>query len=441
MVFVGIATALALISVLFVLYPLWQRGTGAAVPVSDGQQELLTEQRKAAYDAMAELDFDRELGKLDESDYRSLYERYRRQAVAALKAAREREAVLSARIDQQVQQARSSAILTVAPTTPAIPATSPSARERFTQSVDRRPSAWLSAVGVLFVVFTAGTLLVWSQGSQASANAQPVGVIAGDAHTALLIDNTAGAWALSGDATGVRRSTDAGATWTATPVLPGKVAALAQDAGGGQVYALVDGRLNRSADGGMTWTRDGALPRNVRFTSLAADPAEAGRLLALDQSGALFESGNAGDAWDRTGFEPAGPVASLTVAVAQPLELFATAPEVGVISGSDNRWASANGVVNGALPTKVAHAIVYDPSSGSTAERPDGSTVRGTAYVATDQGVFRSTDYGQDWFPLGPKQNIVALAAGPPGSKLLLAVSSVGEVFRSNDRGITWAEN
>ncbi|MBA2363914.1 MAG: exo-alpha-sialidase [Chloroflexia bacterium] len=438
MVFVGIIAALALTSVLFVLYPLWRRGTSEAVPIGDGQQELLMEQRKAAYDAMIELDFDHELGKLDESDYRSLYERYRRQAVAALKAAREREAVLSAQIDRQVQQARLAPGFAVGPVAYAAPTSAINARERFAYSIERRPKVWMSALSVLFVVFAAGTLWVWSQGSRASANAQPVGVIAGDAHAALLIDNATGAWALSGDATGIRRSTDAGATWTATPVLPGQAAALAQDAGGGRVYALVAGRLSTSADGGVTWTVGGTIPRNVRFASLTADPEQAGRLLALDQFGALFESSDAGASWERTGFRPAGPVGSLTVAVPQPLELFAAAPEVGVVSGAANRWASANGVVNGALPTDVVHAVVYDRSTGSTAQMPDGSTVEGTAYVATDLGVFRSTDYGQDWFLLGPEREMLTVAVGPPGSKLLLAVSSAGEVFRSTDRGITW---
>ena len=69
----------------FVLAPLrrpiaerWQELTG-------GRESLLTE-RDALYRTLRELDFDRQLGNVEESDYRELSERYRRRAAQVLRA-------------------------------------------------------------------------------------------------------------------------------------------------------------------------------------------------------------------------------------------------------------------------------------------------------------------------------------------------------------------
>jgi len=438
MALVGIATALALISVLFVLYPLWQRGTGAVVPASDGQQDMLTEQRKAAYDAMAELDFDRELGKLDESDYRSLYERYRRQAVAALEAAREREAVLSARIDQQVQQARTAVITGVDGSEHH--ASIPSQARAQPSPVDatgRNHIKWLTTLGVVFALFASATIAVYVRGAQSAEDVAAVGAIPGDDFAGLLIDAREGRWVLAGDSLGIRRSTDRGTTWSAIPLLPGSVTALAQDVGNpARVYALVDSALQRSDDSGMTWKRVGSTPARSRLTTLAADPGRADTLYATDQAGGVFVSRDAGTSWRRLRFEAAGATTSITVAVPRPLAVFIAA-EQGVLLGTDGRWSSANGVLNGALPTRTVYTVVFDRSTGDRSMMPGGMVMEGTLYAATDRGICRSTDFGVDWFRLGPDADIRAVAVGPPGSRLMLAVGSAGEVYRSTDRGVT----
>ncbi len=428
-------------TIAFVLLPLMRRRSEPMLSAGDAEQEALIEQRAAAYDAMDELDADRELGKLNEEDYRTLHERYRRQAVAALKATREREAALTARIEQQVRQARlaTSASSSGGPTIYHPSQPTPSRRDAFTRSVERKPAVWLCALSVLFVLFASATVWVWTQGSRTAASARPVGTIPGDNYSALIVDSGSAAWALSGDSTGIRRSTDGGATWSAIPVAPGQVTGLAQDADRERAYALVDGRLLRSRDGGKSWQPGGSMPRDARLTTLTTDPEAPGRLYALDQAGALFSSANGGDSWARLQYRPAGIIQSLTVASSEPLQLFGAASGQGVVSGADGSWASANGVVNGALPTDVVHSVVYDRSSGATSVLPSGETRRGTLYAATDSGVFRSTDYGQDWFGIGPNADIQSIAIGPPGSRLILAVSSSGDVYRSTDGGINWS--
>ncbi len=435
---VATLVALTIVSVGFVLLPLVRRSPGIALLAADPEQELLVEQRESAYEAMSELDFDRELGKLDEQDYRTLYERYRRQAVSALKATREREATLSSRIEAQVQTARLAA--QARPLEPA-PRTTEGTRARafFERSVERRPAAWLSSLAALVLLLAVGTWWVWNEGATRAAQAAPVGRIAsGTDFSALLLDAKQGAWALSGDATGLRRSPDGGETWASVPVLAGTVTALTQSADGLYQYAIVANELHRSVDGGQSWSKNGTPPRGSRLTTLAADPADPAVLYALDQAGAMFRSSDRAETWTREDFGPAGPTTSLTIAQSSPLEVFASTGDAGVLSGANGKWASANGVINGALPTDVVHSVAYDPFSGATSTMPGGDTTQGTLYAATDQGVFRSTDYGQDWFRLGPDADIRTVAVGPRGTELLLAVSAAGEVYRSTDRGITW---
>lgn len=437
----AILLVLSTLAVAFVLQPLLQRASRGTVPSGDREQEILIEQRESAYEAMNELDFDRELGKLDESDYRRLYERYRRQAVSALKATREREAVFAARIEEQVQQARLAGTTTQVQSAPQVDVQLPRRLAFFERSVTRRPAEWLSSLAVLFVLFASGTWWVWSEGMRSSANAAPIGRIAGGTEfTSLLLDARQAGWALSGDLTGLRRSPDGGETWSSIPVLAGQVTGLTQSADGKTQYALVNNRLQRSNDEGQTWVEAGVPPRDARLASLAADPADPDNLYALDSAGALFRSPDRGESWSRLEYGPAGPPTSLSVAVSEPLQLFASVEGAGVVAGSAGRWSVANGVINGRLPTDVIHSVLYDPTTGATSTMPDGQRTEGTLYAATDQGVFRSTDYGQDWFRLGPDADIRTIAVGPRGTELLLAVSSTGEVYRSTDRGITWSD-
>jgi ribosomal protein L40E len=80
-----VGTALAVASLCFVLYPLFR------ADLSVGQRNVGT-QRAAkprpslAVDALRELEFDRETGKISDSDYEPLKARYTEQALAVMRA-------------------------------------------------------------------------------------------------------------------------------------------------------------------------------------------------------------------------------------------------------------------------------------------------------------------------------------------------------------------
>jgi rubrerythrin len=76
-----LGTALAVASLCFVLYPLFR------ADISVARRDMATKARPTfAVDALRELEFDRETGKISDSDYEPLKARYTEQALAVMRA-------------------------------------------------------------------------------------------------------------------------------------------------------------------------------------------------------------------------------------------------------------------------------------------------------------------------------------------------------------------
>ena len=76
-----IGTALAVVSLCFVLYPLFR------ADISVAQRGTARKSRATlAVDALRELEFDRETGKISDSDYEPLKARYTEQALTVMRA-------------------------------------------------------------------------------------------------------------------------------------------------------------------------------------------------------------------------------------------------------------------------------------------------------------------------------------------------------------------
>ncbi len=75
-----IGTGLAVASLCFVLYPLFR------ADISVAQRRVSKPRSTLAVDALRELEFDRETGKISDSDYEPLKARYTEQALAVMRA-------------------------------------------------------------------------------------------------------------------------------------------------------------------------------------------------------------------------------------------------------------------------------------------------------------------------------------------------------------------
>ncbi len=79
---------------------------------------------------------------------------------------------------------------------------------------------------------------------------------------------------------------------------------------------------------------------------------------------------------------------------------------------------------------------------------PTNRTVNGFAvspadprvmYVAMRDGLFKSTDAGETWKPVGPGlQNLAAVIVNPRKPNEVYASTADGVIFRSSDGGMTW---
>ncbi len=81
-----IGTALAVASLCFVLYPLFRADISASPRNVAGGQRGAKPRPSLAVDALRELEFDRETGKISDSDYEPLKARYTEQALAVMRA-------------------------------------------------------------------------------------------------------------------------------------------------------------------------------------------------------------------------------------------------------------------------------------------------------------------------------------------------------------------
>lgn len=97
----AIAAVLALPVLAFVLYPLYRRP--AAQRAASGEPRL-SEREQSARQALREVEFDFQLGNLDEKDYRSMRTRYMNRALAEMKSRHRREQEIDEEIENELRK-------------------------------------------------------------------------------------------------------------------------------------------------------------------------------------------------------------------------------------------------------------------------------------------------------------------------------------------------
>lgn len=384
-----------------VTYVAWPLISQAGVaPNDEPEVDVLRERQQAAVEALRELDYERQIGKLTEPEYFALRERYARQAMALLKVLDQRDAARDQALEQAIAARRGAAA-----TTGASAAASTARKTTVARPPARARRTWLTAlVGALLAIVIAVGLLA-STVHRGAAQPEVVGQVVLPAPQALTFDPSQPGRLLAANGTTIQASNDGGKTWsTVAAHWPAAVASGTPDIlslfaapDGKGVEALVQGiGIERSLDGGKTWSPPPSAP-------------------AL----------------------PAGARAVATTGGSPALLVVATANGMQASSDGGRNWAIADGFVNGLLPTKDVRDVVYaataDQSTG-----PQGQTFRGLLFVATDRGLFASNDGAQSWFarPLGG--NLVAVAVDPANPSTILAMDAQGQLFRSDDGGQTW---
>lgn len=97
----ALAILLGLVALAYVLYPLYRRPLLQEAPHGSPQ---LSEREQHARQALREVEFDYQLGNLDEQEYRSMRTRYMHRALNEMKGRKQREEELDAHIEEELRQ-------------------------------------------------------------------------------------------------------------------------------------------------------------------------------------------------------------------------------------------------------------------------------------------------------------------------------------------------
>lgn len=103
-----VAALLGLAALAFVLYPLYRR-PAAQAPTPKTDAPGLNEREQNARQALQEVEFDFQLGNLDEKEYRSLRTRYMNRALVEMKNRHQREKELDEEIEAELLKLKAAA--------------------------------------------------------------------------------------------------------------------------------------------------------------------------------------------------------------------------------------------------------------------------------------------------------------------------------------------
>jgi hypothetical protein len=248
---------------------------------------------------------------------------------------------------------------------------------------------------------------------------------------------------------GVYRSIDGGATWNPSasglpnaapcvtalavrPTAPATLFLAARDSAAQTVF--------KSTDSGATWSPSGAGLEGHIIDDFAFDPNAAANVYAGTQAG-FFRSSDGGTSWTLAMSGIRHPyVAALAVDPNAPATMYAApyADGTGSVAKSIDGGVSWTQIGprsrapfdNGALSQQATWHIVVDPTNSLR------------VYVASTDGVFRSTDGGATW-AWAPTQGpaftaVYQLAVDPLAPSVLYASTQGGGLQKSTDSGATW---
>jgi hypothetical protein len=212
---------------------------------------------------------------------------------------------------------------------------------------------------------------------------------------------------------GVHVSGDRGESWHRT--LAVEATTILRHPQGAIFAGTVGDGVRRSTDGGVTWWPT-AMSRDTVWT------------LALNHDGRLYAGSNGyigysddlGDHWTTVSFT-IKPIFSLVFT--RTGGILAASYGKGVYFSTDagSTWSSSN---QGVDTLKAQHLAIA----------PDGDI-----YLATETGVFRSTNNGALWSRVSPNWNAAVHKVGVTHAGTLFAIAHNG-VYRTIDKGGTWTQ-
>lgn len=238
----------------------------------------------------------------------------------------------------------------------------------------------------------------------------------------------------------VFKSSNGGGSWSLLGGLSQVGALVVDPANSSTLYAVAHGHVVKSTDGGQSWS--GASVGLTAVSALAIDPEDTSAMYAMTTGdamnpGGVFESNDGGASWRNK--QSAGLPAFLWEGylVIDPVDSSTIYATIGA-----NLYKSKDGGDNW-------RALLTPQSGGATCNCPVAidPTHTSTLYVvASNGGIFKSTDGGETWngssLALPANASITSFAIDPTAKQTIYASyvfgDPMGGVVKSIDGGATW---
>lgn len=251
---------------------------------------------------------------------------------------------------------------------------------------------------------------------------------------------------------GLYRTTDRGESWEKMYFPPIKAYGLAVDPNNGDklyasgVYGNVS-KLYTSENAGSDWkeiyTEPGA---GSVMTALAVNPHNTKHILAANSNGVVIESLDQGSSWKNvTTFN--GPVTQINFIQKAPGTVLVLIQGKDVLVSRDNgiTWPSER---TGILPVVTFPGENNEATDTAAVVPTEQNTILvdqyipGLLYTGTNQGLYRSYDYGITWEAMNILESskefpIRAVAVNPKNSQEIVYTAG-SALYRSQDNGTTW---
>ncbi len=381
------------------------------------RRQQFSDDVQRSLDLMTDLDLERLRGAISDAEHAELTAETRRQAALELSAHERRRARAEAHVEH---------LLAERPRMPerATPGAAPAST--------RRPLVWLLMGATLTVGLVAVVLIVTLGAREGLGEQTAVGNVGVAAIVAVAVSSTDPETLVAAHPAGLQVSNDGGATWQ--PVdFPRATSSVAATRSG--FVAVSDDGPFRGDGTGAGWIPGASSLDLARLASAGHSDL----LIAIDTTGAVHASDDDGSTWRSLPVAAPPNVTGLAIVEQPELQIVVSTSTEGVLAaGLDGSWRSANGFVNGALPTVNVRSLHYEPNSGDQYVSPTGQEFQGAVYVATDAGVFKSVDGMQSWNRLVLAADIVVVTGSAAAPRDLYAVARDGTVFRSRDLGASW---
>jgi photosystem II stability/assembly factor-like uncharacterized protein len=228
---------------------------------------------------------------------------------------------------------------------------------------------------------------------------------------------------LAGTSWGLFLSTDRGISWIETydGLESRNIASLAVS--GSDIYA-VSNTVFRSSDGGASWA-----PQNPALNTLGTRPlaVSAGKLLAADYSSIHFST-DIGSSWDK--IEPSQLSSGINVILLSGNDLFVATNTRGILISTDDghNWTERN--------------------TGLSSKDIGTLTISGTRMYAAinnqgDSGIFVSSDKGSSWrrIKYGPDMYNGGVVGIAVINTHLFVVNGHSDILHSSDNGTSWSKS